>query len=118
MTTELSATSVTHADIKRILHPRLGVEVDGRTCVRTLRFRRKVKLDYLDFRYGWGGAGSPMFPRIRRTCWSAYLTGCAGASSRRSISRATRASRAKGLILPRCRRVTGSCLMSTGHHTA
>ena len=62
MTTELSATSVTHADIKRILHPRLGVEVDGRTCVRTLRFRRKVKLDYLDFRYGWGGRWQPNVP--------------------------------------------------------
>ena len=62
MTTELSATSVTHAHIKRVLHPTLGVEVDGRTCVRTLRFRRRVKLDHLEFRYGWGGRWQPNVP--------------------------------------------------------
>ena len=62
MTTELSATSVTHAHIKRVLHPTLGVEVDGRTCVCTLRFRRRVKLDHLEFRYGWGGRCQPSVP--------------------------------------------------------
>jgi len=63
MTTELSATSVTHANIKRILHPRLGVEVDGRTCVRTLRFRRRVKIEHLDLpRVPWAGRWEPNTP--------------------------------------------------------
>lgn len=50
MSTELSATSVTHAHIKRVMHPRLGVEVEGRSCVRYLRFRRRVRVDHLDLK--------------------------------------------------------------------
>jgi hypothetical protein len=62
MTTELSATSVTHAHIKRILHPRLGVEVDGRTCVRTLRFRRRVKIEHLELKRPACGRWWPTVP--------------------------------------------------------
>jgi len=62
MSTELSATSVTHAHIKRILHPTLGVEVDGRSCVRYLRFRRRVRLDHLELRRPPAGRWFPVTP--------------------------------------------------------
>lgn len=62
MTNELSATSVTHAHIKRIQHPTLGVEVDGRSCVRTLRFRRRVRLDHLELRRPAAGRSVPPVP--------------------------------------------------------
>ncbi len=62
MTTALNATSITHAHIKRVLHPRLGVEVDGRTCVRTLRFRRRVRISHLELRRPACGRWIPTVP--------------------------------------------------------
>ena len=62
MTTELRATSVTHAHIKRVLHPRLGVEVDGRTCVRILRFRRRVRISHLELQRAGCGRWCPSVP--------------------------------------------------------
>lgn len=63
MTEELKCTSVTHAHIRRIMHPRLGVEVDGRSCVRYLRFRRKVRLDHLELpRNVWTARWEPIVP--------------------------------------------------------
>jgi hypothetical protein len=48
MTTPLACSAVSHAHIRKILHPRLGVEVDGRSCVRYLRFRRRVRIAHLE----------------------------------------------------------------------
>ncbi|MEI6972061.1 MAG: hypothetical protein WCL44_11160 [bacterium] len=63
MPEELKYTAVTHAHIRRILHPRLCVEVDGRSCVRYLRFRRRVKLDHLELpRNVWTARWEPVVP--------------------------------------------------------
>lgn len=62
MPTELNFTSATHAHIKRMLHPTLGVEVDGRSCVRYLRFRRRVRLDHLELRRPASGRWCPSVP--------------------------------------------------------
>lgn len=60
--TDLAATSVTHALIRRLTHPRLGVPVDGRSCVRVLRFRRKVRLMHLELRRPGCGRWVPCVP--------------------------------------------------------
>jgi len=62
MTVELSASAVTHAHVFPVLHPRLGVEVDGRSCVRYLRFRRPVRIDHLDLRRVTAGRWEPAVP--------------------------------------------------------
>ncbi len=61
MAADLRFTSVTHAWIKRVLHPRLGVDVDGRACVRVLRFRRRVRLAYLEL---WRTSASRWTPGV------------------------------------------------------
>lgn len=48
MNQSLLFSSVTHAHIKPVLHPRLGAEINGRTAVCYLRFLRQVKLDRLE----------------------------------------------------------------------
>lgn len=63
MNQELKHTAVTHAHIRRVLHPRLGVEVDGRSCVRYLRFRRRVRIDHLELpRNVWTARWAPTVP--------------------------------------------------------
>ncbi len=39
---------VTHAAIRPVQHPRLGIEVDGQTAVRYLRFLRHTRIDRLE----------------------------------------------------------------------
>lgn len=39
---------ISHGGIRPVLHPRLGVEVNGQTCIRYLRFLRPVRLDRLE----------------------------------------------------------------------
>jgi len=62
MAIELNATAVTHAHIKSIIHPTLGVEVEARSCVRYLRFRRRVRIDHLDLPRVVTGRYEPSVP--------------------------------------------------------
>ncbi len=40
--------AITHGGIKPVVHPRLGVEVNGQTVLRTLRFGQPVCVDHLE----------------------------------------------------------------------
>jgi hypothetical protein len=48
MSTPLKYAPITHANIKPFLHPRLGVEVNGQSAVRYLRFGRRVRVERLE----------------------------------------------------------------------
>jgi hypothetical protein len=39
---------VTHGGIRKVIHPRLEVEIDNQTCVHYLLFARQVQIDRLD----------------------------------------------------------------------
>lgn len=62
MTVELIASAVTHAHILPVMHPRFSVEVDGRSCVRHLRFRRRVRIDHLELPRVTAGRWEPPVP--------------------------------------------------------
>jgi len=62
MSRQLSCSAVTHAHINPVMHPRLGVQVDGRSVVRYLRFRRRVRLDHLDLPHVRAGRWEPEVP--------------------------------------------------------
>src|SRR5512141_2260655 len=53
---------ITHGGIRKIIHPRLGVEVDNQTCVRILRFAREVQIDYLELPRSVYGRWTPSVP--------------------------------------------------------
>jgi hypothetical protein len=53
---------ITHAGIRKMLHPRLGVEIDNQTCVRYLRFTRPVTIDYLELPHSVYGRWIPAVP--------------------------------------------------------
>ena len=59
---ELSCSSVTHAHIASVHHPRLDRDVDGRSCVRYLRFRRRVRIDHLELPRVRAGRWEPSVP--------------------------------------------------------
>ncbi|MCE9615999.1 MAG: hypothetical protein K8T26_17145 [Lentisphaerae bacterium] len=62
MTKPLACSAVTHAHIKPLIHPRLGVTVDGRATVRYLRFRRRVRIDHLELLRLAAGRWEPSVP--------------------------------------------------------
>ena len=59
---ELSHYPLTHGGIRKILHPRLGVEIDNQTCVRYLRFARQVEIDDLELPRSAYGRWTPAVP--------------------------------------------------------
>ncbi len=58
----LSAAALTHAHVFPVKHPRLGVKVDGRSCIRYLRFRRRVRIDHLKLPRAQAGRYEPGVP--------------------------------------------------------
>ncbi|HEY3396157.1 MAG TPA: hypothetical protein VGM19_00710 [Armatimonadota bacterium] len=57
MSDVLSFWPVAHAGLTPVFHPRLGVEINGQSAVRYLRFLRPVELDHLEL---------PLLPRAGR----------------------------------------------------
>ncbi|MBN2043918.1 MAG: hypothetical protein JW757_02760, partial [Anaerolineales bacterium] len=53
---------ITHGGIRKVIHPRLGVEIDNQTCVRYLRFVRQVVIDHLEIPRGVYGRWTPAVP--------------------------------------------------------
>ncbi len=63
MTTSLlSCFPITHAELKPIRHPQLGVIVNNQTAVRYLRFGRRVRLDRLELPRAVYGRWVPNVP--------------------------------------------------------
>ena len=58
MTEPLPYWPVAHAGIRPVLHPRLGVEINGQTAVRYLRFLRPVEIDHLKLPLATAGRSS------------------------------------------------------------
>ncbi len=61
-TSELPVNAVTHGGILPLQHPALGVEVDGETAIRYLRFGRKVRLERLELPRSVYGRRAPSVP--------------------------------------------------------
>jgi hypothetical protein len=55
--TPLRDYGVSHGGIRPVRHPRLGVEINGQTCVRYLRFLRPARLDRLELTLVPGSPG-------------------------------------------------------------
>jgi hypothetical protein len=53
---------VTHSLIRKILHPRLGVQIDNQSVARTLRFRLPQRLDHLELPRSVYGRWTPAVP--------------------------------------------------------
>lgn len=62
MPTRLTHYPVTHGLIRKILHPRLGVEIDNQSTVRYLRFRLPQRLDHLELPRSVYGRWIPAVP--------------------------------------------------------
>src|SRR5688572_15232224 len=62
MSTLLADFPVHHAHLKPARHPELGVEINGRTAVRYMRFLRPVRLDRLELGRILYGRNIPKVP--------------------------------------------------------
>ena len=60
MSTALRNYPISHGGIRPVSHRRLGVEINGQTCIRYLRFLRPVRLDRLELGLASGGPSAPM----------------------------------------------------------
>ena len=58
----LTSYSISHAGVKPIHHPRLGVQVNGQTAVRYLRFLKPVNVERLELPYHITGRWVPDVP--------------------------------------------------------
>ncbi|MBI2439875.1 MAG: hypothetical protein HYV35_00710, partial [Lentisphaerae bacterium] len=55
--TLLKDYAISHGGIRPVWHPRLGVEINGQTCIRYLRFLRPARLDRLELTLVPGSPG-------------------------------------------------------------
>ena len=62
MDTLLNDYPITHGGIRRLHHPRLGIEFNAQTCVRYLRFMRPVRLHRLELPRSVYGRWVPAVP--------------------------------------------------------
>lgn len=61
-TIQLPASGISHGWIRPVVHPEFGVEVNGQSVVRYLRFRRQVQVDHLELTPTLAGRWIPSVP--------------------------------------------------------
>ena len=44
----LADDAITHGGIQHVMNPKLGIKVDGQTCIRYLRFNKSVHLNHVE----------------------------------------------------------------------
>ncbi|HUT73787.1 MAG TPA: hypothetical protein VM221_02995 [Armatimonadota bacterium] len=56
--------ALSHGGVRPVLHPRLGVRINGQTCVRYLRFLRPVRVERLELGLVPGGGSGRIEPNV------------------------------------------------------